>query len=533
MEEFDYVIVGAGAAGCVLANRLSESGRHSVALLEAGGPDSNIWIKIPAGFNKTVYNDALNWGYETAPGPYIDNRRIKFPRGKVLGGSGSINGHLYVRGQAADYDMWAQLGCRGWSWSDVLPYFKRAESRSGGSDAVRGRDGPLSIEDQPDPHALSTAYMAANEALGLKRTSDYNSGDQEGTLLYQQMMRNGRRWSPVDAYLRPVLRRPNLKLITHALAETIDLEGTRASGVTYKQGGQSHTIKARRDVILCGGAINTPQLLQISGIGNPEDLAAIGVAVQHALPGVGRNLRDHYAVRMSALVKGAGSLNELSRGLRLVGEVLRYAITRKGLLATSPSHAGGYLRTQPGLATPDMQLYFAPASYGGAGYGTTVLDTVPGMTLGAAQLRPESTGHVKALSSDPTAKPEIQPNYLAVQADRDALLAAMKYMRRLLATKPLSDHVIRENFPGPEVASDEQLMAHARATGSTTYHPVGTCKLGSDPNAVVDPLTMRVIGLAGLRVADASCMPRMVSGNTYAATNMIAEKASDLIASAP
>ncbi len=253
------------------------------------------------------------------------------------------------------------------------------------------------------------------------------------------------------------------------------------------------------------------------------------MAVKHALPGVGRNFRDHYAVRVSALVKGAGSLNERSRGLRLVGEVFRYALTRKGLLASSPSHAGGYFRTRPGLETPDMQLYFAPASYGAGRYGTTVLDTVPGMTLGASQLRPESTGHVKALSADPAAKPEIQPNYLAVQADRDALLAAMKYLRRLLATPPLSNYVVEENFPGPAVQTDEQWMAHARATGSTTYHPVGTAKLGTDPMAVVDPLSMKVIGLEGLRVADASCMPRMVSGNTYAATNMIAEKAADLI----
>ena len=393
MEEFDYVIVGAGAAGCVLANRLSESGKNTVAVIEAGGQDNHIWIKIPAGFNKTVYNDKLNWGYETAPGPWIDNRRIKYPRGKVLGGSGSINGHLYVRGQAADYDMWAQLGCRGWSWSDVLPYFKRAESRIGGSDDVRGRSGPLSIEDQHDPHSLSHAFMAANEAAGLKRTPDYNGGDQEGTLLYQQMMRNGRRWSPVDAYLRPALGRQNLKVITHALVETIDLVGKRAVGITYRRDGQSLKLRARRDVILSGGAINTPQLLQISGIGNGEDLAAIGVPVKHALPGVGGNFRDHYAVRFSALVKGSGSLNELSRGLRLVGEVVRYAFTRKGLLASSPSHAGGYLKTRPGLETPDMQLYFAPASYGGGGYGTAKLDTVPGMTLGrlaaqAGQHRP-------------------------------------------------------------------------------------------------------------------------------------------------
>ena len=533
MEEFDYVIVGAGAAGCVLANRLSASGKNSVAILEAGGKDNNIFIKIPAGFNKTVYNPKLNWGYETAPGPYIDNRKIPFPRGKVIGGSGSINGHLYVRGQSADYDMWAQLGCRGWSWDDVLPYFKRAETRGngGGDPSVRGNNGPLSIEDQRDPHDLSEAYMAANEALGLRRTPDYNSGNQEGTFLYQQMMRGGRRWSPADAYLRPALSRPNLKLIQRALAEAIVFEGKRAVGIRYTQeGGAPITIRARRDVILSGGAINTPQLLQISGVGDPEWLSGIGVDVVHALPGVGKNLRDHYAVRVSALVKGAGSLNERSRGVRLAIEVLRYAFTRKGLLTASPSHAGGYMKTREGLATPDMQLYFAPASYPTGRYGVTELDTQAGMTLGCSQLRPESKGWLKALSSDPRAKPEIQPNYLQDQMDRDALLAAMKYMRQLLQTRPLADYVVAENFPGPAVRTDDEWMAHARATGSTTYHPIGSCKMGIDPMAVIDPASMKVIGLEGLRVADASCMPTMVSGNTYAATNMIAEKAADLIA---
>jgi choline dehydrogenase len=530
MDAFDYVIVGAGAAGCVLANRLSASGKHRVAVLEAGGPDRHIWIKVPAGFNRTVYDPALNWGYETAPGPHIDGRRIVFPRGKVLGGSGSINGHLYVRGQAADYDTWAQLGCRGWSWSEVLPYFKRAERRIGGEDAVRGRDGPLHIEDQREPHPLSDAYMAANAALGLPRTPDYNGGNQEGTFLYQQMMRGGRRWSPADAYLRPALSRSNLRLVQWAMAERILFDGTRATGVQYRtRDGRSRTLLAARDVILCGGSINTPHLLQISGVGDPQWLKDLGGPVVHALPGVGRNFRDHYAVRVSALVKGAGSLNERSHGLRLLGEVLRYAISRKGLLAASPSHAGGYFRTRPGLETPDMQLYFAPASYAAGSYGTTTLDTRPGMTLGASQLRPESVGHVKALSLDAADKPEIQPNYLADQHDRDALLAAMRYMLKLLETQPLAGYVERETLPGPDVRSDAALMAHARATGSTTYHPVGTCKLGGDPMAVVDPASMKVIGLQGLRIADASVMPRMVSGNTYACTNMIAEKASDLI----
>lgn len=398
---------------------------------------------------------------------------------------------------------------------------------------MRGRDGPLHIEDQREPHPLSDAYMAANAALGLRRTPDYNGGDQEGTFLYQQMMRGGRRWSPADAYLRPALSRTNLRVVQWAMAERVVFEGTKAVGVQYRgRNGSSKTLRATRDVILCGGSINTPHLLQISGVGDPQWLQAMGGNVVHALPGVGRNFRDHYAVRVSALVKGAGSLNERSHGLRLMSEVLRYAVTRKGLLAASPSHAGGYFRTRPGLDTPDMQLYFAPASYAAGRYGTTVLDTKPGMTLGASQLRPESVGHVKASSLDPAVKPEIQPNYLADQMDRDALLAAMKYLRKLLATPPLAGHVVRENFPGPGVRSDDELMAHARATGSTTYHPVGTCKLGGDPMAVVDPASMKVIGLQGLRVADASVMPRMVSGNTYACTNMIAEKASDLILAA-
>ena len=532
MQSYDYVIVGAGAAGCVLANRLSASGKFSVAVLEAGGADRNLMIKIPAGFSKTVYNPKLNWGYETAPGPHIDGRRIVFPRGKVIGGSGSINGHLYVRGQSADYDMWAQLGCRGWDWDSVLPYFKRAETRGndGGDPAVRGSDGPLHVQNQRDPHALSDAFIAANAALGLARTPDYNSGNQEGTFLYQQMMRNGRRWSPADAYLRPALKRPNVRLIQHAQAETILLEGTRAVGVRYRAGdGTSQELRAGRDVILCGGAINSPQLLQVSGIGEPEWLGAIGVAVRHALPGVGRNLRDHYAARVAAFVRGASTLNERSHGLRLVWEVLRYVGTRKGLLAQSPSHAGAYYKTRPELETPDMQLYFAPASYAGGRYGATDLDTRPGMTLGCAQLRPESKGHVKALSADPLAKPEIQPNYLADAMDRDALVSALKYLRGLLATRPLADFVVQETVPGPATISDADWLAHARATGSTTYHPVGSCKLGTDPMAVVDPLSMRVHGLTGLRVADASVMPTMVSGNTYAASNMIAEKASDLI----
>ena len=526
--EVDYAIVGAGAAGCVLANRLSASGRQQVAVLEAGGPDRDIFIKIPAGFTRTVNNPALNWGYETAPGPHIGGRRIVYPRGRVLGGSSSINGHLYVRGQAYDYDTWAQLGCRGWSWTDVLPYFKRAESRAGGDPATRGQDGPLIVEDQRDPHPLSHLFQDAAERCGLPRNPDYNSGDQEGTCIYQQMMKNGRRWSAADAFLRPALARPNLRLVMHALAERVELRDRRAVGVRYRVGDRVKLLRVRREVVLAGGSINSAQLLQLSGIGDADWLRPLGIAVAHELKGVGRNLRDHYAARVSVRVKGIGSLNERSHGLALGWEVLRYLVQRKGLLTAAPGHAAAFWRSRPELAVPDVQMLFAPASYPAGRVGTASLEREPGMTCGGYQERPESRGHVKLLSADPRQAPEIQPNYLADPLDRQVMLALLKFARQLFAMAPLAQHVAHETFPGPAVASDEDLLAHAKATGSTTFHPVGTCKMGSDPEAVVDA-KLKLIGMEGLRVADASVMPTMVSGNTYAAVVMIAEKAAEAI----
>jgi choline dehydrogenase len=528
--ESDYVIVGAGAAGCVLGRRLSEGGKYSVTVLEAGGPDRNIFIKIPAGFMKTVYNRKLNWNYETAPAPHANNRSIIYPRGKVLGGSSSINGHLYVRGQAFDYDTWAQLGCRGWSWTDMLPLFKKSERRIGGDDAVRGRDGELFVEDQRSPHPLCELFQASAERIGLPRNPDYNSGEQEGTCVYQQMMRTGRRWSAADAFLKPALNRPNLRLELHALAERVILDGKRAVGVAYRRDGVVHEVRARREVILSGGSINSPQLLQLSGIGDPEWLKPHGIEVQHALPGVGKNLRDHYAARIACRVKNITTLNERARGLPLVQEVIRYGLTRKGLLTSAPGHAGGFMRSRPDLAVPDIQLFFAPASYAGGKVGTADLEREPGMTCGGYAARPESRGHVKLLSADPTKAPEIQTNYLADPLDQQITVATLKFVRKLFATKPIADYIVQEVFPGPHV-KDEELLEHARATGSTTFHPIGSCKMGTDPMAVVDP-QLKVVGLDGLRVADGSIMPTMVSGNTYAACVVIAEKAAQTILAA-
>jgi choline dehydrogenase len=524
----DYVIVGAGAAGCVLANRLTESGRDEVVILEAGGSDRRLLIKIPAGFRMTVDDPSLNWGYRTAPCEHIGGRELGFPRGRVIGGSSSINGHLYVRGQAADYDHWAQLGCRGWSYRDVLPYFMKAETRPGGDPSWRGAAGPLRISDQREPHPLCDAFFEAAAAVGLRRNPDYNSGDQEGTCLYQQLMRAGRRWSAADAYLRPALRRRNLRLIGHAQVETIRFEGSRAVGATYRVGAQRRTALARKAVLLAAGAINSPQLLQVSGIGHAVHLQEIGVPLVHHVPGVGENLRDHFAARMAWRVRGAATLNERAHGLPLAKEVLRYALFRRGLLAMSPAHGGAFLRTRPELATPDVQLLFSPASFEGGRAGAAPLETLPGMTCGCTQLRPESRGWVRARSSDPSQAPEIQPSYLADPIDQEALVAGMRMVRRIFAAPSLARFCEAEILPGLAAATDEDLLAHARATGSTIYHPIGSCKMGVDPMAVVDH-RLRVPGIDGLRVVDASIMPTMPSGNTYAATIMVAEKSADMI----
>ena len=527
-ETFDYVIVGAGAAGCVLANRLSADPKINVLVLEAGGHDRRLWIKVPAGFVKTLSNSAVNWCYNSEAEPNLNGRSIICPRGKVLGGSSSINGHLYVRGQRHDYDHWAQLGNRGWSYEDVLPLFKRSERRAGGDPTYRGRDGGLYVEDLRETHELCRVFIEAAGQCGIPHNPDYNGPNQEGACTYQQMMHNGRRWSAADAFLKPALSRPNLTVRTGAFVERIVFDGARAVGIAYRQNGTMAEVRAGRDVILSGGSINSPQLLQLSGVGPAEHLRSLGIEIRHDLSGVGQNLRDHIAGRVSYRVNPCRTLNERARGLPLVREVVKYAFGRTGLLATSPAHAGAFVRSRPGLESPDVQFAFAPASYQRGMTGATPLDPEPGMTCGVWQLRNESRGSVMIKSADPAVAPAIQPNYLSDPIDRDCLVAGLRIAEKILQAPAFAPYRVKRLLPESEIKTDDEWLAFVAEYGSTTYHPIGSCKMGSDPMAVVDD-RLRVHGVPGLRVIDASIMPTMVSGNTYAATLMIAEKGADMV----
>ncbi len=532
METYDYVIVGAGSAGSVLANRLTADGATSVCVLEAGPRDWHPYIHIPAGFIKTYHDGRVNWLYSMEPGAWTGGRRILAPRGKTLGGSSSINGHIYNRGQPMDFDTWAQMGNRGWGYADVLPYFRRMERRIGDGDATfRGRDGNLTVTDTDWRHPLCDAFIEGAVQAGIPRNPDYNGKIQEGVAYAQRTIQNGRRMSAARAFLHPAMKRSNLRVITHAHTTNLVLEGKRAVGVRYLKGGRGgtpHEVRARREVILAAGSYNSPQLLQLSGIGPAELLKSLGINVQHALAGVGENLRDHYAPRFVARVKNIDTINERVRGLRLVGEVAKYLFTRKGVLSLSPTHVYCFWRSDPQVANSDLQLTFTPASYREGVQGE--LEREPGMTVASWQQRPESRGYVRLRSADPFEAPIIQPNYLALESDRRVLLAGMRLARRLLKSKPLEPYYDHEDFPGPGVQTDDELLGAATQRGTTTFHPSGTCRMGpaSDSTAVVDD-QLRVRGLDGLRVIDASVMPTMLSANLNAATLMIAEKASDML----
>ena len=526
-EHYDYVIVGAGAAGCVLANRLTASGQLRVLVLEAGGSDAKLMIRIPAGFTRTIFDPSIGWSYNNTPAPATENRVIPCPRGRVIGGSSTINGHLYVRGQARDYADWVALGAQGWSWDDVLPFFKRGETRIGGDPATRGEDGPLIVADPRMRHPLCEAFLQTLQDSGVPANADYNKGIQDGCGYYQYLMKTGRRWSAADAYLRPAMARSNLTVRQHAHATRIMFEGRHAVGVEYRSGDTLHVARGTREVILAAGTINSPQLLQLSGVGDPQLLSRLGIPVVHASPGVGENLVDHYAVRIAARARGIGSLNERVHGLRLAAEILKYFVTRRGALASAVAHAFGFVRTAPHATRPDIQLLFAPASYERGKVGQAGFERTPGFTCGISQLRPESRGHVRIVSKDPFTAPEIQPNYLVAEADCAAFLRGIHFVRRLFATQPLAGYIETEAWPGSVVATDADLTAFVRRTGSTVYHPVGSCRMG-DERAPVDP-QLRVRGIAGLRVIDASVMPSMVSGNTYAATMMVAERGAELV----
>ena len=525
-SEFDYVIVGAGSAGCVLANRLSADGRHSVLLLEAGPEDTNLWIHIPLGYGRLFKEKTVNWMYQTEPEPGLNGRTVFQPRGKVLGGSSSINGLLYVRGQHEDYDRWRQRGNDGWGFDDVLPYFKKAENQVRGADDFHGTGGPLPVSELRLADPLSAAFVEAAAEMGLPKNPDFNGATQEGAGFFQTTTRYGRRASTAVAYLRPARRRKNLHVETSALAQRIVFDGRRAVAVEYRKEGGPRTARARKEILVCSGAYNSPQLLQLSGIGPAELLRKHGIDVVLDAPGVGHDLQDHLQVRVVMRCTRPITLNDVVNSpARKILAGLRYAAFRDGPLSIAAGTSGAFFKTSPRLATPDIQIHFLPFSTDKMG---EKLHPFSGFTASVCQLRPESRGSLRIRSADPAAPPEIRINYLATETDRTANVEGLKILRRILHAPALSLYVVEEVDPGKKVSTDEELLDYCRARGSTIYHPTSTCRMGNDALAVVDQ-RLRLRGIDGLRVVDGSVMPDLVSGNTNAAIIMIAEKASDMI----
>jgi len=510
VDHFDYVIVGSGAAGAILANRLSEDGKTTVCLLEAGPSDWHPFLHIPAGFIKTLFNPAFTWQFQTEAGPMTNGRRIPVPQGRTLGGSTSVNGLVYNRGQHADFDGWAALGNDGWSFADVLPYFKRMEKRIGGEDQYRGRNGELPVTDIDWIHPLCEAFIKGATGLGMPRNPDYNGADQAGVGYFQRTIDNGWRMSTARTFLTPVKSRLNLTIRTNARATRVLLEQKRAVGVEYVLGnnaGNLRRVMARREVILSCGAINTPRLLQLSGIGNAGHLKAAGIEVQHHLPGVGEHLSDHYSIRLVARVKNCVTINELARGPRLALQIARWMLKKPSIMALSPSLVHYFWKSRPDLDAPDLQGVFAPASYREGYVG--MLDKYPGITAGVWQHRPESLGYVRVQSNDPFADPVIEPNYLQHENDRRVLIDGARLARKLLQTPELAPYVEQETLPGVAIDSDDELLDFARRYGVSSYHLNGTARMGpaTDAMAVVDS-QLRVVGLQGLRIADSSVMPK-------------------------
>ena len=520
---YDYIVIGAGSAGCVLANRLTASGRHSVLLLEAGPRDTDPWIHIPLGYGKLFTKTRTNWSYESEPEPGLNGRRIFTPRGKVLGGSSSINGLVYIRGQREDFDEW---GVPGWGFDDLLPYFIKSEDQQRGANEWHGVGGPLAVGDLPDKHVLADAFIAAANANGIPSNDDFNGASQEGAGYYQATTRNGRRCSTAVGYLRPALKRPNLRVETEALATRLVFEGTRATGVEYSQHGQAKTATASREVLLAGGAFNSPQLLQLSGVGPRALLGGQGIPVVLDAPGVGEALQDHLYVRTFWRCTQAITLNDDMMSLwRKLGIGMNYFFRRRGPLTVSAGLAAAFTRTRPDVPRPDAQYYFINFSMQKRG---GLLHPFSAFTCSLSQLRAESRGWVRLRSSDPREAPAIQYNYLSTENDRRMMVDGLKRLRRIVNTEPLRAYVLKEESPGEAVVSDEDWLAFCRESGETVFHPTSTCRMGEDPGAVVDA-RLRVRGLTGLRVIDASIMPAVVSGNTNAATIAIAEKGADLV----
>ncbi|MEO1719022.1 MAG: choline dehydrogenase [Pseudomonadota bacterium] len=523
---FDYVIVGAGSAGCVLANRLTEDADVKVALIEAGGRDTNPWIHVPSGYYKNIYNEKITWQYESGPEPHLNGRKIPWPRGRVLGGTSAINGLLYVRGQANDFNVWRQLGNDGWSYSDVLPYFKKAERQERGASDLHGADGFLGVSDVRVDNPMCEAFRKSAIAAGIPDNNDFNGEAQEGVGYFQLTNWNGRRSSTAVGYLKPAKSRPNLTIITDAVTERVVLNGRTAEGVAIRTPSGRETIVARREVVISAGAIGSPQILQVSGIGPSDVLADAGIEVRHALAGVGENLQDHYQSRLLYEMRGRGSVNDVWHSrVEQVKAGLEYALKRSGFLTIGAGVVGAFVKSSPDLEEPDIQFHFIPMSGLGPGQG---LHPFPGVTVSVCQLRPESRGTLRVTSADVDVKPTIVSNYFEADIDRHVIIEATKIARKIVSQPPFSDLVVREFAPGPDAQTDDDFFAHARDHGTTIYHPCGTCKMGTDAMAVVDP-RLRVHGIANLRVADASIMPNMTSGNTNAPTVMIGEKAADMI----
>ena len=526
-EEFDYIVVGAGSAGCVLAARLSEDPAVRVLLLEAGPSDTSPWIHLPIGYGKTMWDERVNWRYETEPDPGMNGRRIYWPRGKTLGGSSSINGLIYIRGQRADYDHWAALGNRGWSYDEVLPYFVKSEYNLRGANAFHGAGGPLMVSDIGARDPLIEAFIAGAGEIGVPRNEDFNGAVQEGAGYYQLTTKNGLRWSAARAYLGPARRRANLKIETGAFAAGIELAGGRATGVRYRHSGTMKTARARAEVLLSAGAIQSPQLLQLSGIGPPDLLQQHGIAIAHALQGVGENLQDHLQIRALYESTEPTTNDRLRTWLGKAGLGLQWLLFRSGPLAVGINQGGCFMRALPDSATPDIQFHVATLSADMAG---GQVHPYSGFTLSTCQLRPESRGHVRIGSTDPFVPPRMHANYLATELDRRTTVAGVKAARAIAASAAMRPRVAREVKPGPAVESDAELLEFCRNHGATIFHPSGTCKMGPacDALAVLDE-RLRVRGIAGLRVVDCSAMPTLVSGNTHAPAVMLAEKAADMI----
>jgi choline dehydrogenase len=523
---YDYVIVGGGTAGCVLANRLSQDARTRVLLLEAGGRDNYLWIHIPVGYLYCMNNPRTDWMMRTDDEPGLNGRSLAYPRGRVLGGCTAINGMIYMRGQAADYDHWRQLGNAGWGWDDVLPYFRKSEDSFRGASEFHGVGGEWTVARQRLHWDILEAFRDAAAEIGIPRRDDFNDGNNEGSGYFEVNQRNGIRWTAAKAFLRPVHSRQNLRVVTGALVTGVTIEGGRATGVRYTRGGSEQVARADHQVIIAAGAINSPKLLELSGIGDPEVLSRYGIAVRHALPGVGRNLQDHLQIRTVFRVTGARTLNQLANSrLGKISMALEYALFRRGPMSMAPSQLGIFSRSDEAVETPDLEYHIQPLSAEKLG---DPLHPFPAVTVSVCNLRPESRGACHIRSPDSADQPAIRPNYLSTQRDRDVAIRAVRQARRLAGAAALRRYNPQEIRPGPTATADADLLRAIGNIATTIFHPVGTCRMGSDGNAVVDD-RLRVRGLDGLRVVDASIMPTITSGNTASPVVMIAEKARDLI----